>query len=189
MHSCPRHPRAGVSHVRKDAILDVQATGASGVSRLRDYLTMTASVQFSRSVVSESLRPYESQHARPPCPSPSPGVHSDSRPSSRMSGPKWGLPSQAHSAHRTMRDNISLHFVKVTTFWGGCCYCCFSKLLKWDIKSTYSRLHKPWVYSIVKFHEWVHLYNCYPDQDRGHFHNPEASLMLLYKWIKNALRM
>ena len=34
------------------------------------------SVQFSRSVVSDSLRPHESQHARPPCPSPTPGVHS-----------------------------------------------------------------------------------------------------------------
>ena len=40
------------------------------------------SVQFSRSVVSNSLRPHESQHARPPCPSPTPGVHSDSCPSS-----------------------------------------------------------------------------------------------------------
>ena len=40
------------------------------------------SVQFSRSVLSDSLRPHESQHARPPCPSPTPGVHSDSRPSS-----------------------------------------------------------------------------------------------------------
>ena len=38
--------------------------------------------QISRSVVSNSLRPHESQHARPPCPSPTPGVHSDSRPSS-----------------------------------------------------------------------------------------------------------
>ena len=36
------------------------------------------SVQFSCSVMSDSLRPCESQHARPPCPSPSPGVHSDS---------------------------------------------------------------------------------------------------------------
>ena len=41
-----------------------------------------SSVQFSCSVVSNSLQPHESQHARPPCPSPSPGVHSDSRPSS-----------------------------------------------------------------------------------------------------------
>ena len=37
-----------------------------------------SSVQFSRSVVSDSLRPHESQHARPPCPSPTSGVHSDS---------------------------------------------------------------------------------------------------------------
>ena len=40
-----------------------------------------SSVQFSRSVVSDSLRPHESQHASPPCPSPTPGDHSDSRPS------------------------------------------------------------------------------------------------------------
>ena len=39
------------------------------------------SVQFSRWVVSDSLRPHESQHTRPPCPSPSPGVHSNSHPS------------------------------------------------------------------------------------------------------------
>ena len=38
------------------------------------------SVQFSCSVVSDSLRPHESQHARPPCPSPTPRVHSNSRP-------------------------------------------------------------------------------------------------------------
>ena len=41
-----------------------------------------SSVQFSRSVVSDSLWPLELQHARPPYPSPSPGVHSDSSPSS-----------------------------------------------------------------------------------------------------------
>ena len=41
-----------------------------------------SSVQFSRSVVSDSLWPHESQQARPPCPSPTPGVHSDSCPSS-----------------------------------------------------------------------------------------------------------
>ena len=45
------------------------------------------SVQFSRSVMSDSLQPHESQHARPPCPSPTPGVHSDSRPSSRWCYP------------------------------------------------------------------------------------------------------
>ena len=46
-----------------------------------------SSVQFSRSVVSDSLRPHELQHARPPCPSPSPGVHSDSCPSSQWCHP------------------------------------------------------------------------------------------------------
>ena len=40
----------------------------------------TLSVQFSRSVVSDSLRPHESQHTRPPCPSPTPGVQSNSCP-------------------------------------------------------------------------------------------------------------
>ena len=41
-----------------------------------------SSVQFSRSVVSNSLWPHESQHTRPPCPSPTPGVHPNSCPSS-----------------------------------------------------------------------------------------------------------
>ena len=41
-----------------------------------------SSVQFSRSVVSDSLRLHELQHARPPCPSPTSGVHSNARPSS-----------------------------------------------------------------------------------------------------------
>jgi len=45
------------------------------------------SVQFSHSVVSDSLRPHESQQARPPCPSPTPGVHWDSRPSSQWCHP------------------------------------------------------------------------------------------------------
>ena len=47
------------------------------------YCIGTWNVQFSRSVVSDSLRPHELQHARPPCPSPTPGVPSNSCPSSR----------------------------------------------------------------------------------------------------------
>ena len=46
-----------------------------------------SSVQFSCSVMSDSLRPPESQHTRPPCPSPTPGVHSNSRPSSQWCHP------------------------------------------------------------------------------------------------------
>ena len=41
-----------------------------------------SSVQFSHSAVYDSLRPYETQHARPPCPSPTPGVHPNPCPSS-----------------------------------------------------------------------------------------------------------
>ena len=60
--------------------LNIQKTKIMASSLIR-------SVQFSRSVVSDSLRPHESQHIRPPCPSPTPGVHSDSRPSSQWCHP------------------------------------------------------------------------------------------------------
>ena len=55
--------------------MDKRVSSINGVVKL-------GSVQFSRSVVSDSLRPHESQHARPPCSSPTSGFHSDSRPSS-----------------------------------------------------------------------------------------------------------
>ena len=57
-----------------------QPQGPSPVNRHTKmwYIHITeysvSSVQFSRSVVSDSLRPHEWRHARPPCPSPSPGV-------------------------------------------------------------------------------------------------------------------
>ena len=47
------------------------------------HIHIISSVQFSHSVVSDSLRPHEQQHARLPCPSPTPGVHSNSSPSSQ----------------------------------------------------------------------------------------------------------
>ena len=55
-------------------------------SALVEEITV-ASVQFNCSVMSDSLRPHELQHARPPCPSPTPGVHPNSRPSSRWCHP------------------------------------------------------------------------------------------------------
>ena len=48
---------------------------------------LVSSIQFSCSVVSNSLQPHELQHARPPCPSSTPGVHSNSHPSSRWCHP------------------------------------------------------------------------------------------------------
>ena len=48
---------------------------------------LVLSVQFSCSVMSDSLQPHEFQHTRPPCPSPSTRVHSNSRPSSQWCHP------------------------------------------------------------------------------------------------------
>ena len=51
------------------------------------YTIALQNVQFSRSVVSNSLRPHELQHARPPCTSSTPGVHPNSCPSSQWCHP------------------------------------------------------------------------------------------------------
>ena len=59
---------------------------AIAVTNTMFYFTIT-SVQFRSSVVSDSLWPRELQHARPPCPSPTPWVHSNSRPSSQWCHP------------------------------------------------------------------------------------------------------
>ena len=56
------------------------------------WLAGYSPVQFSCSVVSDSLRPHESQHTRPPCPSPTSGVHLNSRPLSQ-----WHLPAISSS--------------------------------------------------------------------------------------------
>ena len=51
------------------------------------FYSVNILVQFSRSVMSDSLWPHELQHARPPCPSPTPGVYSNSCPLSRWCHP------------------------------------------------------------------------------------------------------
>ena len=62
---------------------DLHTTGI-----VKDHIYVCGcSVQFSCSVVSDSLRPHELQHARPPCLSPTPGVHWDSRPLSQWCHP------------------------------------------------------------------------------------------------------
>ena len=75
-----------------------------------------SSVQFSHSVVSDSLRPHELQHVTPPCPSPTPGVHSDStsiessiQPSHPLSSPS---PAFSLSQHQGLFQGVSsLHQV------------------------------------------------------------------------------
>ena len=72
------------------ATSQVYGKGMAGIKWSEVYSqfsTIFSSVQFNLSVVSDSLQPHESQHARPPCPSPTPGVHPDSRPSSQWCHP------------------------------------------------------------------------------------------------------
>ena len=75
--------------------------------------------QISCSVVSDSLRPHESQQTRPPCPSPTPGVHSDSRPSSQWCHPTISssvIPFSSCSQSLPASESfpMSQHFA-----WGG----------------------------------------------------------------------
>ena len=68
----------------------IDNTVVSFISKAKLVLCWTdqfSSVQFSCSVVSYSLQPHESQHTRPPCPSPTPRVHPNSCPSSRWCHP------------------------------------------------------------------------------------------------------
>ena len=61
--------------------------------------TMEYSVQFSRSVVSDSLRPHEPQHPRPPCPSPTPEVYPNSCPLSQGCHPTISSSVVPFSSH------------------------------------------------------------------------------------------
>ena len=99
----------------------------SFVSEINIYLTFS-SVQFSRSVVSDSLRPHESQHARPPCPSPTPGVGDAIWPSHPLSSPSPSAlnPSQLRIHMYRYRDRDSyLNMSKASStvffrIWGLC---------------------------------------------------------------------
>ena len=83
------HPTISSSVVPFSCLQSFPASGSfpmnqsftSGGQSIR--VSALASVQFNRSVVSDSLWTYGLQHARPPCPSPTPGVHSNSYPLSR----------------------------------------------------------------------------------------------------------
>ena len=75
--------------------------------------------QFSRSVVSDSLQPHESQHARPSCPSPTPRIHSNSCPSSQRCHPaisSSGVPFS--SCPQSIPASESFPMSQLFT-WGG----------------------------------------------------------------------
>ena len=79
--------------------------------------TEVSSVQFRCSVVSDTLWPHEPQHARPPCPSLTPGVHSNSCPSSQWCHPaisSSGIPFS--SCPQSLPASGSFHFTG--SLWG-----------------------------------------------------------------------
>ena len=80
-----------------------------------------SSVQFSRSVMSDSLRPHELQHTRPPCLSPTPGVHSNSHPSSWWCHPAISSSIILFSScPQSLKDSASESFPMSQLFgWGG----------------------------------------------------------------------
>ena len=76
------------------------------------------SVQFSRSVMSDLLRPHELQHARPPCPSPTPRVHPDSRPSSQWCHPAISSSVVPFSCPQSLPASESFPMSQLFA-WGG----------------------------------------------------------------------
>ena len=82
-----------IQHTCPQSIFDWKSCWARPISHFReDHVPLFVFIgfrsdQISHSVVSDSLRPHELQHARPPCPSPTPRVHWDSRPSSQWCHP------------------------------------------------------------------------------------------------------
>ena len=86
-----------------------------------------SSVQFSHSVVSDSLRPHESQHARPPCPSPTPGVYANSCPSSQWCHPNISSSVIPFSSCPQFLPASGSFQMRQLFAWGGQSkYCSFS---------------------------------------------------------------
>ena len=94
-----------------------------------------SSVQFNSvaQLSPTSLRPHELQHARPPCPSPTPGVHSDSRPSSQWCHPAISSSVVPFSSCPQSLPASGSFPVSQLFAWGGqrtgLCYCCFRFVL------------------------------------------------------------
>ena len=85
----------------------------------KNFFTLISFFQFSCSVISDFLRPHESQHARPPCPSPTPGVYSNSCPLSWWCHP--AIPSSVvpfSSCPQSLPASESVPMSQLFT-WGG----------------------------------------------------------------------
>ena len=119
-----------------NTIYHVQCTLRNNQSRICQYLFhqnifasansvhSVSSVQFSHSVVSDSLQPHESQHTRPPCPSPIPRVHPDPvhqvsdaiQPSHPLSSPSPPAPNPSQHQSLFQSVNSSREVAKLLEF-------------------------------------------------------------------------
>ena len=87
----------------------------------KPYMTTGKAIrsdQISRLVMSDSLRPHESQHARPPCPSSTPRVHWDSRPSSQWCHPAISSSVVPFSCPQSLPASESFPMSQLFA-WGG----------------------------------------------------------------------
>ena len=123
-----------------------------------------SSVQFSRSVVSDSLRPHESQHARPPCPSTTPRIHPDSRPLSQ-----WCHPAISSSVFPFSSCPWSLpaseSFPMSQLFaWGGQStgVSALASFLPKNTQGWSPRVAKSW----TRLSDWTELIWCLPENSK-----------------------
>ena len=79
--------------------------------------SLMTSVQFTHSVVSDSLQPHEWQHARPPCPSPTPGVYPNSCPSSWWCHPAISSSVVPFSSPQTLPASESFPMSQLCMRW------------------------------------------------------------------------
>ena len=129
-----------------------------------------SSFQFSRSVVSNSLRPHELQRARPPCPSPTPGVHSDSRPSSQWCHPAIScsvIPFSSCPQSLPASESFHSACLKYVLFFLVMPFTkCFEKLF------GYWHKHEIWTMLICSSWEFFFHYTEYLNKSWW-FYNPE----------------
>ena len=96
-------PRSSRSHCLKlytDHSSEKIYRWLASICKEDEHRWLFSSVQFSCSVASDSSRPHGPQHARPPCPSPPPGVYSDSSPLSQ-----WCHPTSSSSVYANQNYN------------------------------------------------------------------------------------
>ena len=133
-----------------------------------DWVTslLSLSVQFSRSVVSDSLRPHEPQHSRPLCPSPTPGVHSDSRPSSHTDAIQPSHPPSSPSSP-ALSLSQRLHPDYKVNMQTGYAQGLFALLWRSQNRRKVTRWRHHSAACLRRGKRFVHIFKCKPQRLRA----------------------